>query len=550
MLLGRPTRVGLSQADVRDYQARYEARQSIHMRPGGLRLSSTPSHVTYASITRAHQNVGRARADSCSSKATICGNNNDTQVLASLPPHHSIDAQTLIGSIEDPLLDPGAPDFVPEVRFSLMTTSTESHVVGRYPPFVRPTLPKRTSSRRAYEHKLRQHTGARDRTSHRSSPNLLVPPTPSAAQGLRIRTRSSSLSWQGSHGNEQRAPRLHNDTVGFNSSPYSTIQPDRLSRDSPLDELSQQLSRMATTACRPRSVGRSFERAQGKQRVSLLSGNPFQIDGEPASLSEVISMDGYRTLLPPQSSTAPKVDGRRDSLMDPHHLYELSLALPSPHMQTSPVSSGLRSPISSTPSSPMPDSTPRAAQHVTVYDDSMSATLQPQTPADLARSTAPRHRHSPSVVRRINEELANSPGDSVPRRTRHRQNYPSDTPAQHVPRNGNLRDPVVGTPVRHSLLGEPRSSPPPRHHSSSHQQSSTPVYRQDRLSPRQQHATTLPHNDLRRSHRSNRSGNSENSVELALEMVEEDRRTRVIREGGVDLDITPPAEGRYERYFS
>lgn len=552
MLLAPSTRIGLSQLDIRDFQSRYEARQSLRqtqVQLGGLRLSSTPSHLMRASITKAHDNPSRASADSHSSEATICSDNYRPYLPPSRSPPLQQDQLHIDGAYNNPLLDPGAPVFVPRPRFGSSSLSTDSNI-DRYPPFRRPICPQRTSSRphlEAYERTIRSHDDVRAQSSHRSSPNLLFPPSPPLHHAPRIRTRSSSLTWERSQENERQAPRMFSAASGISSNSSTAFPMDLLSRDSPLDELSQQLSRLASSTDRPRSVGRSFERTPGRERISLLSGNPFRVDSDPDITNVVRQGDGYRTLSPPSPVEAVKPNDRRDSIMDPRVLYELSLALPSPHMQqSSPASAGSRLPPLSPPqvwharasSASLPDSTPKAAPHLAVYDDARSPGMQPQTPADISRSTARRHRPSPSVARQIDEEMVSSPLNTLSTQAGTRQISPLQGASSYSP----SRLSVSQESARHTVLPEQRTSPL--------QQSFTPVQPQQRLSPRQQSATPSQHDGSYRSHRQSRSGNSENDIEPLLETVEEDRRTWTARREHGTLDVTPPAEGRYEMYFS
>lgn len=546
MLLAPTTRIGLSQADMRDFQSRYEARHSLHqtqVKLGGLRLRSTSSRSMRASITKAYDNDGQTRADSCSSEATICSDDDGTCVPLTRSPPLQHDRFDMDDTYNNPLLDPGAPVFVSRTRFGSSSRSTAQNV-DCYPPFRRPLCPQRTSSRRhldTYERNLRSHNDLRTESSHRSSPNLLLPRSPTLYHEPRIRTRSSSLTWDRHQENERQVPRMVSVANRVSTSSSAEVPLDVLSRDSPLDELSQQLGRMASSTHHSRSMERPWEHTPGRNRIALLSGNLFQLNSQ-SDMTNIVPEDlSYRPLSPAFRDVV-KPDERRDSIMDPGTLYELSLALPSPHIQqSSPVSASSRSPpltpsqawLDRASSSSMLDSTPLVAPHLVVYDDSLPSTQQPQTPADLARSTARPHRPSPSVarriddVRRIDQQLAsNLPRD---RQTSPLHNTSSSSPPRPI---------MSSQSARRTLLPEHRSSPL--------QHSSTPVQPQQRVSPRQQSATPL----LRRTHRYSRSGNSENDVESALETVEEDRRMWTIRREHGGLEVTPPAEGRYERYFS
>ncbi|GIZ42401.1 hypothetical protein CKM354_000567400 [Cercospora kikuchii] len=549
MLLGQPTRVGLSHADIKDYQTRFEARQPSRQTPfriGGVRLSSVPSHITRASITRAHENTGRMHADSCSSQAAICSADALTQ--QDLP--NRFDQPAI------PLLDPGAPIFVPRLAQGSASFLTEGNI-DRYPPFRRPALPKRTSSRRHHtssDHDIRPHDDVREQQSHRSSPNLLAMRSPPSTHGPRIRTRSSSLTWERTNENKSQKSRVVSSANGIDSraSALTTVPLDLLHRDSPLDELSQQLSRLAAGVHRPRSVGRSFERRPDRG-ISLLSGNPFDVSGE----SEMPDLPNeLSNLSSPISKPVDNAKNRRDSLVDPQDLYELSLALPSPQVQPLPdlSHSGQQQAMSPSrdvdSSSSIPCGTPKGPPHVNVYDDSLPMSLQPQTPADLVRSTARRYRHSPSSSRRIHGELVSSPLSAVPERASNRQTYPmSNSRQESVTSDTPVRAPAV-TPARHTLFVDHRASPMQPRQSPIYQ-SSTPIRSPQHDLVRHHNHTTQQQIPLRQSRRQERTGNSENDIEAALEAVEQDRHTWVSRrEQHGELDVTPPAEGRFERYFT
>lgn len=46
------------------------------------------------------------------------------------------------------------------------------------------------------------------------------------------------------------------------------------------------------------------------------------------------------------------------------------------------------------------------------------------------------------------------------------------------------------------------------------------------------------------------SGSSENEIEPVIGELEQDRRTWMRRQEDGSLDVTPPAEGRFERFLS
>ena len=74
MLRCPPSRITLTSSDIADFEQRYAARQSTRLRKGktaNVRLSLGPAHSTKLSLVSEEQNIGRQRAASCSSEATI-----------------------------------------------------------------------------------------------------------------------------------------------------------------------------------------------------------------------------------------------------------------------------------------------------------------------------------------------------------------------------------------------------------------------------------------------------------------------------------------------
>ncbi|KXT05621.1 hypothetical protein AC578_5626 [Pseudocercospora eumusae] len=376
-------------------------------------------------------------------------------------------------------------------------------------------------------------------TSSRSTPNLLRSPPHSTSE---VRTRSNSFTWsQTGQGEVETATKSMRDISLGQHDQMPTINPDLLdiqsgsaldrllnNQHSPLDELTQQLTQQLSrmNSGRPRSVGRSFERLPGSRpRISLLNGDPFRQDSSPERPSSSDTHDGYQTHYPPPS-TSKNRDSILSTLSTDEDPVALSLALPSPvltsphqtasspiHLPSTPATALRERAISSTSStsisSPVRGSEwmssgtrptrPTATPRLTVYNDSRPADLQPQTPADIARSTARRRAGTASSHgSRASNTYTGSP--AVPSSS-NRHTYPAATP----PQAGGV------TPARVQVPSTGRSGVG--------------------VSAR---AEERP---------------DENDVEEALDMLEEDRRVWMERREGGVLDTTPPAEGRFERYL-
>lgn len=163
-----------------------------------------------------------------------------------------------------------------------------------------------------------------------------------------------------------------------------------------------------------------------------------------------------------------------------------------------------------------------ATPRVQVYDDAKPAHAQPQTPADLHRSTRRDRLRSDSVMNPdgIDRHPADKPPPpTIPRRRYHRNTYPMATSDQAsssaaiLPSEGTLPD---------------RRIPGGR--------------------------ATGDTDTGGRMARSSASGpgseETENDLEGQLDGLEEDRRVWVDRREGGGLDTTPPREGRFEKYLT
>lgn len=379
-------------------------------------------------------------------------------------------------------------------------------------------------------------------TTSQSTPNLL-----NAQAGPRFPARSSSLRQKNparpNHIDDFSTASSSNRSAQRTSESGTSVQ-DWLFRDSPLDELTHDLTRLAG---RPRSVGRSFERPSGnRSRVSLLTGDPFRLT---ESEEERSSFDGdsdseYATFearvavrakvdsiieLPQRTHQAKAQHSGGSNEEDP---VALSLALPSPEIPASPASPAIRSDFQTTPTTAnsraatSQSSTPRqtspttqtstptsapphpaasAAPRVPVYNDSLSPNTQPQMPADMMRRG--RGRSDVSASTRRHQMADATMADQT--RTPYRHTYPSAVLPQQSPEH--LRSPermpvVAEDPARET-----------QHAARAHQQG---------------------------------SGSSENEIEPVIGELEQDRRTWMRRQEDGSLDVTPPAEGRFERFLS
>ncbi|CAK3948751.1 Hypothetical predicted protein [Lecanosticta acicola] len=382
-------------------------------------------------------------------------------------------------------------------------------------------------------------------TSSQSTPNLLYAPA-----GPRFPVRSSSLRGNraarpgyvdaGNRGNSRATQRSSESSAVFSG--------DWLSRGSPLDELVKHLNHLAG---RPRSVGRSFERPPVNHgRVSLLNGDPFRLNESPELEPEKGDEDetGYATfeatvplrrradIVVAARSSPPNEDcqSRSSTEEDP---VALALGLPSPELPSSPVSQNtsstqqatptaraLRPPTSKAPTpshvSSVAGSTPTAmtlftavtaTPRVPVYNDSLPPNSQPQTPGDIARRPRGRFDLSVSTRRHHTGEANTTPTQG---RTPYRHTYPSAVLPQESPEH-------YGIPDRMSLAVE---------------QLVTETQQATRVQQQQQQQRG--------------SGSSENDIEPAIGELEENRRTWVQRQESGSLDVTPPREGRFERYLS
>ncbi|EME46618.1 hypothetical protein DOTSEDRAFT_33205 [Dothistroma septosporum NZE10] len=407
--------------------------------------------------------------------------------------------------------------------------------------------------------------------SSRSTPNLLL-------QGISapvVQPRSSSVSWNRTAIPEETQPSNKPVEPSFSRRASGD---DFVNRDSPLEELVKQLSRLVA---HPRSVGRSLERPPSTHRPSLLNGDPFRLDSRERSSNrspmvrspsrqgtttlhgQAVGRDAvqqaiekyqraYEAILVQSSSPGQTEVGPADTtvhrsqtqssllsaLEDP---VALALALPPETVPLSPASTPLPSSPGSPRSAYMPSTppvhSPTSPRHssisrssiarssinripqsldaamtpkVTIYNDDKSPAMQPQTPADVSRTG--RRFHPRSDVELIHRSTPTASVETT----------------SHVALERNFyRDPYHATT--------------PSHHDAAQ-------YDNSGLTPARQSPTMAVQGTSRVGYR--RRELSENEMEPHLSRLEQDRHTWISRQEYGTLDVTPPREGRYERYLS
>lgn len=301
-----------------------------------------------------------------------------------------------------------------------------------------------------------------------------------------------------------------------------------LSRGSPLDELLLDFNRLFPDDHRPRSVGRSFQRPPGSQtRMPLLSGDIFRQDTSQDDSNDHIRGHG--------NSGRHPLKIANDSSFSEEDAVALSLALPSPNMpSSSPIATSsphLPTPVTAVAAAagdafhPTPRSSATRSHHsvcsltpgaqttasprVKVYDDRQSPRTQPQTPADISSRSTRQARTRATTMSQ--DEVGAAAGGLfspvIPERRPHRPyTYPAGTPPSMI--DG------AAMPARTGIVGG-------------------------------QGGRQSLH--VRGEQRS--VGSSENDVEGSLAGLDADRRTWMERREEGSLDVTPPREGRFEKYL-
>jgi hypothetical protein len=265
-------------------------------------------------------------------------------------------------------------------------------------------------------------------------------------------------------------------------------------RSSPLDGLTAELSRLST------ALGPASKPTE--KRVSLLNGNPF--DSNNGTIQEEVQPPE----LPSDLHTSSKDAVSPRLLASPSHITmpspPMQPSTPIPHPTASPTSitsPALRSTIrlvNATDSAPppAPPTATAATPRVPVYNDATSARLQPQTPADIARSSRRSRNRSDSSANRdafcVGQVLV-APRPAIPERRAYRNTYPTNAPGSNVA-------PLADTPTT-------------------------------------------------RERNFSGSNETENETEGQLAGLERDRAVWMRRRQGGSLDVTPPGHGRFERFL-
>jgi hypothetical protein len=359
----------------------------------------------------------------------------------------------------------------------------------------------------------------------------------------RVYSRSSSLSWKHSDSASvhiSRVPSMVSAASGISRDEGLTRHSSRerldaaaeflRMRNSPLDDLTERLSRLSTS--RPRSVGRSWERPpSNKSRVSLLTGDPFRPDMRN---QQDIAHKNWKTS-PAQHQPESHGVQSNEYKTSAADLVALSIALPptsslpsSPHDLPSTPPTGPRhettqcisgaqasdsvpcgSPPSAIKRKPVPgvSKTPK----VNVYDDSKPSNTQPQTPAEVKTSTRRGKARSETAIHHSPVEAKHN-----------KVNSPSVIPERHPHRNTFPPATTISAQTGSAATPDSRSS-----------------------------GSSQPHL-LRRSRRRAQASSDQvenNLLEGHLPRLEEEHRTWMNRQDGGDLDITPPREGRFEQYL-
>lgn len=345
-------------------------------------------------------------------------------------------------------------------------------------------------------------------------------------------SRGGPLSWSRNHvtADTSRVPSIVSSTVsGINermssrqSSTPGPSQWEGFARSrSPLEQLTEDLSRLSATLGRPRSDGRSLRRTFGdRPRISLLSGDPFRQDSSPHSASVspltldttllVETVEGAAAIPPDISARAshasPMVRTSSSAFPSTPPLYEPQSYISSTTAGASPPFRTITFPQS--PTSRVLSLATSSTPKIKIYNDAEPPTTQPQTPADVYRSIRRRHGQSgesthwqePVLIAQV---MTSSP--TTPNPGGDGDGFGNTMPFQRV---------AARTPTA-SQAGAP---------------------------------------DPSRSMNARRWGehaeNNTEDMEGHLQSLQEDRQTWLERREDGSLDVTPPREGRFERYLS
>lgn len=377
-------------------------------------------------------------------------------------------------------------------------------------------------------------------SSSHSSPDINRPrPSPV------IHGRSSSLLW---HENSpqpsasSRVPSIVSAASGISitNAPDCRTSTQRCSpnaaeeflkcRSSPLDGLTAELSRLSTAlSSREVRVDAKCHSPSSTRRVRLLSGtlsdgngaihenfheprNELALDTSAIAFTDDREASSMGLLASPSRMNIPRTPAAPitpDARLNTPAIQRLShLTKAQPHAAT----------IETTTPAPKPAVTATPTPKVTIYNDATPAHLQPQTPADLHRSSRRTRNRSDSSIHR--EAFCVGPilvahRPAIPERKAYRNTYPTN-----IPRRVNH-----GIPNNESMTTS----------SSMHAGLSAEVTIRTDISTTGSEITN--------------SDERENELEAHLTRLESERDTWSRRRQGGSLDVTPPREGRFERFL-
>jgi hypothetical protein len=484
--------------------------------PPSTRLRRMSATRTRPSESRTHERLPQSQEDSPERPAPISSPRRLRPQRRDPSPTH------LVGD-----LDPGAPAFAPRVRFGSTTVVPErdseiidtSNLRIRSPSEqnsnVNHTRHSQASAHASETRPRRPRSNAVITRSQQSSENSVLPlpnleryplllPTarnavdresrapvqtgPPQPSTQTVHLSSQSPSSSPSRPEETPVSRIVSAASGI---PKPSISDDAAAeflrfRPSPLDGLTAELSRLSA-ALGPAATA-------GDKKISLLNGNPFDVSGTAFDEEDV---DLESSELDPDTmrkdAAPPKL------LASPSH-FTLPCSQPPPD---TPIPQRSASRIERSPSkttttetdspshNPTTTATPRK---LPIYNDATPAHLQPQTPADLRRSSRRSRNRSDSSIHReaffVGQALV-APRPPIPERRAYRNTYPA-----------NIN--VGGSSVGAGTDGTARRGD---------------------------------------------SDESENGEMGLVGGLESDRTVWTRRRQGGSLDVTPPGQGRFEKFL-
>ncbi|KAK1093783.1 hypothetical protein LTR48_001637 [Friedmanniomyces endolithicus] len=569
MLRCPPSRVNLTSSDLTDFDHRYFARQqarSAQAQGTNVRLSPGPSRLTSFALVPEQHNEGRKRAASTLSQATICSTENGT--LAFMPGASSNDASAIWTATTPSNIPSRTSDqsgLCVEAANALANTLYQQSpsqqpprtVAGWRAAPVPETLPLQHDEQRFHD----QHAQPGP-TDLDGSADVRLPSTPSASHedtggflsrsyaqrhvvgitpkhqdpaATPHRTMPSLLS---SARARRRHARSHDIIIPeYEQSVHDAIQSRHLERvpsgafvpglPQPVPEL------ILPPYDEPTVYGMTLPLDPGaavfvpRTRFGTTTGSDFSMSGglgpRWSSLDTAHSTSDLRI----RSSSEQNAEQPVRHPLTPARISSSPLPSTPPVRRIISEASTPRSPLKDispskvcrTPRSaitrkPLPSHAMAATPRVRVYDDSVPAHMQPQTPADIGTSARRARGLSEAAVQgptALANAVALTSSPPIPQRRSHRHTYPSTTPRPQV---------------SHSLPGITPAGPS----TASAQGPSRPPQARRRADAR--------------THSS-----EENEIESQMGLLEEDRCIWERRQEAGSLESTPPGEGRFERFL-